>query len=478
MASDDARRQATGVEVTTDSVRVRRCWSIIVSLAMVAVVVGGCTSGSQSAPDWGPPPQLTPPMGWNSWNSGIPLTEGSVKDTIDAMIRSGMRDAGYRYVNLDAGWAAPNRERSGNLRADPDRFPDGIAALARYAHDRGMLLGLYASPYNEICGQGMANASAGHEPADARRFAAWGVDYLKYDWCRSDTNHADQVRLFTAMRDALRASGRRIVYSINPTTFSNPTAGSAYDWSGIADMTRNTIDLVPLWGNATASWDGFLGVVDQLAAAVRIADHSRPGHWNDPDMLVVGLSWAQFVSGHPSMLAGLAVQGTLSADQVEQAELGRPAPPQLVAMVGAQRPSLPEVEQRAHFSLWAMLAAPLLAGNDIRFMSEQIRTILTNKEVVAVDQDPLVIQAKALPSDSRVMVKPLVDGSVAVALFNPDRQPASIRTSAAALGLTNTPRYTVRDLWAHTDTSSGGDIYGSGIPPHAVVMLRVTATFS
>ena len=455
----------------------RQCWRIVVSLIIVASSVGGCTA-SQSPSEWGPPPQLTPPMGWNSWNSGISLTAQSVKDTIDAMIRSGMRDAGYRYVNLDAGWAASSRDRAGNLRADPDRFPDGIAAVANYAHDRGMLLGLYSSPYNEICGQGIGNASAGHEAADARSFAAWGVDYLKYDWCRADTNYADQVRIFTAMRDALRASGRRTIYSINPTISSDPTDASAHDWSDIADMTRNPIDLVPLWGNATASWDGFLGVVDQLAAAVPIADHSRPGHWNDPDMLVVGLSWAQFVSGHPSMLAGLAVQGTLSADQVEQAELGRPAPPQLVAMVGAQRPSLPEVEQRAHFSLWAMLAAPLLAGNDIRFMSEQIRTILTNKEVVAVDQDPLVIQAKALPSDSRVMVKPLVDGSVAVALFNPDRQPASIRTSAAALGLTNTPRYTVRDLWAHTDTSSGGDIYGSGIPPHAVVMLRVTATFS
>src|ERR1700694_2557103 len=363
----------------------RQCWRIVVSLIIVASSVGGCTA-SQSPSEWGPAPQLTPPMGWNSWNSGISLTAQSVKDTIDAMIRSGMRDAGYRYVNLDAGWAASSRDRAGNLRADPDRFPDGIAAVANYAHDRGMLLGLYSSAYNEICGQGIGNASAGHEAADARSFAAWGVDYLKYDWCRADTNYADQVRIFTAMRDALRASGRRTIYSINPTISSDPTDASAHDWSDIADMTRNTVDLLPLWTNPTARWDGILGVVNQLAAAAPLAARSRPGHWNDPDMLVVGLSWAQFVSGHPSMLAGLAVQGTLSADQVEQAELGRPAPPQLVAMVGAQRPSLPEVEPRAHFSLWAMLAAPLLAGNDIRFMSEQIRTLLTNKEVVAVGQ--------------------------------------------------------------------------------------------
>jgi alpha-galactosidase len=415
-------------------------------------------------------------MGWNSWNSGIPLDEGSVKDTINAMIRSGMRDAGYRYVNLDAGWAAPNRDRSGNLRADPDRFPNGIAALARYAHDRGMLLGLYSSPYNEICGQGIANASAGHEPADARSFATWGVDYLKYDWCRSDTNHADQVRLFTAMRDALRASGRRIVYSINPTAYSNPTAGSAYDWSGIADMTRNTIDLVPLWGNATAARDGFLGVVEQLAAAVPTADRSRPGHWNDADMLVVGLSWAQFVGGHSGMLASLAEGGTLTPDQLAQAELATGVSTQLVAMIGAQRPGLTEVEQRAHFSLWAMLAAPLLAGNDIRSMPEATNAILTNREVIAVDQDPLVIGGRALPGNSRIMVKPLVDGSVAVALFNPDQQPASIQTSATAIGLNSAHCYTVRDLWTHTDTTSRGDIGGADIPSHGVAVLRVTPT--
>lgn len=454
----------------------RRSLSILVSLIIVVFAASGCTTASESMSGWGPPPQQTPPMGWNSWNSGIPLTERSVKDTIDAMIRSGMRDAGYRYVNLDAGWAAPSRDRAGNLRADPDRFPGGIAAVARYAHDRGMLLGLYASPYNEICGQGTNNASAGHEAADARTFAAWGVDYLKYDWCRSDTNHAEQVRIFTAMREALRASGRRIIYSINPTNSADPTAGSAYDWSGIADMTRNTNDLVPLWGNATAGRDGFIGVVEQLAAAAPIAERSRPGHWNDADMLVVGVSWAQFVSGHPGMLASLAVGGTLTPDQLEQAELATPLSAQLVAMIGAQRPSLTEVEQRAHFSLWAMLAAPLLAGNDIRSMSEQTRAILTNQEVIAVDQDPFVIQAKALPGDSRIMVKPLVDGSVAVALFNPDRQPASIQTSAAAIGLKDAPCYTVRDLWVHTNTTSRGDIYGADIPAHAVTLLRVNST--
>jgi alpha-galactosidase len=385
-----------------------------------------------------------------------------------------MRDAGYRYVNLDAGWAAATRDRAGNLRADPDRFPGGISAVARYAHDRGMLLGLYATPYGEICGQGTRDASAGHEAADARAFAAWGVDYLKYDWCRTETNRADQVRLFTAMRDALRASGRRIIYGINPTVADNPTAGTASDWSHIADMARNSTDLVPLWQNSTVvGSEGLKGVVDQFSAAAPAAARSRPGHWNDPDMLVVGLSWPDFVNGHPGMLASLAVGGTLTADQLAQAELLEPLSPQLVAMIGAQRPSLTDAEQRAHFSLWAMLAAPLLAGNDIRSMPEQTRTILTNRDIIAVDQDPLVLQGTALPTDSRIIVKPLADGSVAVALLNPDQQPASIQTSTAAIGMKNASCYTVRDLWTHTEVSTNSTIAGADIPPHGVSALRV-----
>ncbi len=151
-----------------------------------------------------------------------------------------MRDAGYRYVNLDAGWAAPTRGADGRLRADPTEFPDGIAAVASYAHDRGMLLGIYASPFDETCGQDLRIASRGHETVDARTFADWGVDYLKYDWCRGNADHADQVQAFTAMRNALRATGHRIFYSINPNSSDDHLAGVKYDWSGIADMARTS----------------------------------------------------------------------------------------------------------------------------------------------------------------------------------------------------------------------------------------------
>mgnify|MGYP001806358746 CR=1 FL=1 len=384
-------------------------------------------------------------MGWNSWNSGIPLTERTVEETIDALVSSGMRDAGYRYVNLDAGWAATYRDADGNLQADSARFPGGITALAHYAHEHGMLLGLYASPGYQLCGLGAANASQGHESQDAATFARWGVDYLKYDWCSTDTDHSHQVSAFSAMRDALRASGRRIFYSINPN-ISGDGAARSDDWSAIADMSRNTIDLVPLWRSRFGNDGPVFGITEQVSAATPLASRSRPGYFNDPDMLVAGISWPDFVTSHPGMSETLA---------------------------GQQGPSMTADEQRTHVSLWAMLAAPLLAGNDIRSLSPQTRDILTNRDIIAVDQDPLVVQGHPLAGDRRIMVKPLSGGAVAVALVNPDSQPATIATTATAVGLSPAPCYRVRDLWTHTDSTTTGDLRGESIPAHATVVERI-----
>ncbi|WP_308163463.1 glycoside hydrolase family 27 protein [Nocardia alni] len=434
-------------------------------------------------------PELSgPPMGWNSWNSGIALNEKNIEQTIDAMVASGMRDAGYRYVNLDAGWAAATRDANGDLRADPTEFPHGIAALARYAHERGMLLGLYSSPYNETCGQTLQNASAGHEAQDARTFAAWGVDYLKYDWCRDTANLSDQVRKFTAMRDALRATGRHIVYSINPNSASTDTAG-AYDWSRISDVTRNAHDLFPLWHNTLPTvlindlnTRQYLGVTDQVAAAAPLAARSRPGHWNDPDMLVVGEQLNEFLGAHLGTLPG-AVLKTLPlslqqqiADRSVLKKLTAPftlSPQQLTAL-RSQQVSLTPDEQRTHFSLWAMLSAPLIAGNDIRTMSAQIRDLLANREVIAVDQDPAAVQGAFLPTDDRVMTKRLSDGSIAVALLNRGAAPADISTTASALGLPAASCYTVRNLWTHTTSATTGLIDATGVASHAATMLRLT----
>ena len=411
-------------------------------LGGLLVSVGVLAACAAPVPEPAQPPQ-TPPMGWNSWNSGITLTERTVEETIDAMVSSGLRDAGYRYVNLDAGWAASTRDGDGNLRADPDRFPHGIAQLAAHAHERGLLLGIYHSPFNEGCGQDPRIGGAGHETADARTFASWGVDYLKYDWCRLDAGHAEQVKYFAAMRDALRASGRHIRYSINPNSSGDPEAGSEYDWSHIADVSRDAMDLVPAWGDEQLWAGGLAGVSQAFAAAGPAAPHDGPKHVNDPDMLVVGIRWADFVTGHPTM------------------------------SLGPQRPDLTDTEQRAHFSLWAMLAAPLLAGNDVRSMTDQTRTILTNREVIAVDQDPLVLQGIPLRRDPRVIVKPLADGSMAVALFDSDAAPVSIRTDASTIGLPAAACYAVRDLWSHTDSTTPGPVEQT-VPAHGVAMLRIS----
>lgn len=406
-------------------------------LAACVLLLAGCASA--------PPSQaLTPPMGWNSWNSGIELTEQSVHQIVDAMVSSGMRDAGYRYVNLDAGWAAPTRDSDGHLQADPDRFPHGIAALARYAHDRGMLLGIYHSPFNQGCGQDPRIGGAGHEQADAQTFADWGVDYLKYDWCRMAAGHDDQVKYFTAMRDTLRATGRHIIYSINPNSSGDPGAGMEYDWSHTSDITRNAVDLVPAWGDSALWAEGLAGVSQAFTEAGAAASHSGPSHINDPDMMVIGLGWNEFVVGHPTM------------------------------SMGSPRPDLTAEEQQTHISLWALLAAPLLAGNDIRDMSDQTRAVLTNREVIAVDQDPLVKQARALSGDPRVLVKPLSGGAVAVGLFNQADDTVRLSTSLQAIGLPDGTCHTVRDLWQHNDITTNGPIEAS-VPRHGVALLRVSA---
>jgi alpha-galactosidase len=455
-----------------------RLWSIIGALGVVAAFVSGCGAPAQS----GAPQRLAPPMGWNSWNSGILLTEQSVQATIDAMVHSGMRDAGYRYANLDAGWAAPTRGPDGRLRADPSRFPHGVSAVARYAHDRGMLLGLYASPYHESCGQDPRIGSVGHEATDARTFAAWGVDYLKYDWCRRNADHAEQVRVFTAMRDALRASGRRILYSINPNSSSNHTAGISYDWSRVADMTRNTTDLVPVWRSVLpplGSSDAFLtgghvGVPDEFAATPPVAKRSRPGYWNDPDMLVVGLSWSDYFTKHLVATRTLMAENNFTPERLQQLHPTLSLSADQLAWRANTQPSLTDTEQRTHLSLWAMLAAPLITSNDVRTMTDQTRAILTNSDVIAVDQDQLVTQASPLPSDNRILVKPLADGGVAVAFLNPDAAFTTLTTTASAVGLRAGSCYTVRDLWAHTDRHSTGAITAVPVPPHGVAMVRIS----
>ncbi|WP_264068892.1 glycoside hydrolase family 27 protein [Mycolicibacterium komossense] len=431
------------------------------------------------------PPQLPPPMGWNSWNSGIEINDQSIRETIDAMVSSGMRDAGYSYVNLDAGWAAPERNSSGELMPDARRFPLGLKPLVDYAHERGLRFGLYSSPFNQTCGQGVGTASLGHETQDAATFAEWGIDFLKYDWCSDDSNHDEQVAVFRAMGAALKKSDRRIVYSINPNSSDDTTAGNRFDWSGVADVVRTSGDLVPLWryvfsppgppGEATPFAAGmFNGVPDQFAEAA--AGIARPGYRSDPDMLVVGVTWSDFFLNHRDLVRHSAQTQSTSARQRAMFAPMLAMPAQTVQWMATTPPSLTEDEQRSHFSLWAMLGAPLLAGNDLRSMSPATLSILNNREVIAIDQDPLMAKAHQISDDGRIWAKPLLDSSVAVALFNTSSTAADIATTATAVGLPAAPCYDQRELWeGRTTTGSTGDIIAESLAPHAVRLLRVSA---
>lgn len=378
-------------------------------------------------------PAATPPMGWNSWNSfGCSIDENKVHAAADALVSSGMRDAGYRYVVVDDCWFSPQRDSSGELRANPDRFPHGMAALGEYLHARGLRFGLYMSPNLRTCAQVAGDypgntGSGGHERTDAREFASWGVDYLKYDWCHGASPLPDVRAAFTTMRDALAATGRPVLYSINPNSNHPGEPGENEDWRGVAHMVRTTEDIEPLWfgGNHNAEPMGVRDIIDVNAA---LAHRAGPGHWNDPDMLEVGVSGG----GYPG----------LSAD-----------------------------EARTHLSMWAMMAAPLIAGNEPAQMSPAERDLLTRREVLAVDQDPLGRPARrVVDGDQQVWVRPLREGT-AVALYNRGDQPAEIGTSLAGLGLPAGQRR-VHDLWQPREWTTGGAI-SAAVPAHGTVLLRL-----
>ncbi len=384
------------------------------------------------------PPAITPPMGWNSWNTyGCAIDETLVKRQADAMIASGMRDAGYEYVNLDDCWMATSRDAGGNLRANPATFPSGIKALADYVHARGLKLGIYSSPGPETCvGRGLLGAvqdkhpgSAGHESADAQAFAAWGVDYLKYDRCTATKQEAEAK--FALMRAELDAAGRPVVYSINPDG-----APSSKPWSTYANMWRTTPDIDPTWKKGFAQGWWSAGIVDILDLNAPRAADASPGHWNDPDMLEVGVT--------KSVLGGKA--------------------------------TLSDSEARAHFSLWAMMAAPLITGNDLTQMSDATRSILTNGEIIALDQDALGAQGVRIQGDGtrEVWAKRLADGSVGVALLNRGRSTTTVSVTWSAAGLGSANAH-VRDLWAHADLGVLARGTSLPVPSHGVVVLRASA---
>ncbi|WUJ09445.1 RICIN domain-containing protein [Actinoplanes sp. NBC_00393] len=372
----------------------------------------------------------TPPMGWNSWNTfGCNINETLIRQMADAMVSSGMRDLGYQYVVVDDCWMNPNRDAAGNLQGDPTRFPSGMKALGDYLHARGLKFGIYQAPLDRTCAQYFgsypgATGAQGHEAQDARQFAAWGVDFLKYDWCSPSGTINDQVATFARMRDALAATGRPIVYSINPNSIHSKT-GPQRNWGDVANMWRTTEDITNAWD--TGQTNGYpMGVKNIVDVTVPLAGYARPGGFNDPDMMEVG------------------------------------------------RSGMTDTEQRSHFALWAIMASPLIAGNDLRSMSTATQAILKNPRLIAINQDTLGLQATQISYDGtrRILAKRLANGDVAVALFNAGGSTTTMSTTAAAIGKSGSS-FTLQDAWTGATTTTTGTISAS-VPAHGTVVYRVS----
>jgi len=364
----------------------------------------------------------TPPMGWNSWNKfQCNVDENLIRQTADAMVSTGMKDAGYQYIIIDDCWQV-SRDAKGNIVADPQHFPSDIKALADYVHAKGLKFGIYSDAGTKTCAG--RPGSRGHEYQDALQYAAWGVDYLKYDWCNVGTQNGPAS--YETIRAALDASGRPIVLSICEWGTNKP-----WLWAnGIGNLWRTTGDIkdrwqgLEKWPDGTCCSHGFLDIIDEQ---VGLESFAGPGHWNDPDMLEVGNG------------------------------------------------GMTDTEYRAHFSLWAILAAPLISGNDLRTMRPEIRDILINKEVIAIDQDALGKEGRRVSKngDLEVWAKELSDGSRAAVLLNRGASEQTITVRWTDLGYPSHLSANLRDLWSHKDLGAFKDQYSATVPSHGVVMIRI-----
>jgi alpha-galactosidase len=412
-------------------------------LGLVLIYVGICSPIAQGAESPQPSAEssvaLTPPMGWSSWNTfEKEIHEDMVRQVADALVSSGMKDAGYTYVNVDDGWQLGIRDAEGNLQHDPKKFPSGMKALGDYIHSKGLKFGIYTSAGVQTCMR--LEGSYGHEEHDVQQFASWGVDFVKVDWCCTrpdylsdkerkcpqendqDYGKTGQKELYQRWHLAVSHAGRPMVLSICEWGIGKPWLWGAET----GNMWRTTMDILPCRA-CKKSWWG-LGWQDILDQQVGLERYASRGHWNDPDMLVVGVR-----------------------------DLSNP-------------------DGRAHFSFWSLLAAPLIAGNDPRAMSQETREILTNPEVIAINQDPLGVQGKRVSKNlaTEIWVRQLANKAMAVILFNRSDEPRSIRVIYSDLAVQMGSKYEIRDLWKRKDIGLFSGKYVRTIPPHDVVMLKMT----
>jgi alpha-galactosidase len=373
---------------------------------------------------------LTPPMGWNSWNKfACNVDEKLIREVADAMVASGMKDAGYTYINIDDCWHG-DRDSLGFIHPDPKRFPSGMKALADYIHSKGLKMGIYSDAGSQTCGG--RPGSRGYEFQDAQTYAGWGVDYLKYDWCNTEGLKAEGA--YKTMAAAIRKAGRPIVLSICEWGTDKP-----WEWGPeVGHLWRTTGDIYNCFDciNDHGSWKSW-GTMQILDKQAGLRKYAGPGHWNDPDMLEVG-------------------NGKLTPG-----------------------------EDRAHFGMWALIAAPLIAGNDIRTMSKETKAILTNKNVVAVNQDSLGIQGfKYGVKDSvEIWFKPLKNGNWAAAFLNRSQKEQKVnfdwKTEVVKdndfnidLNAQNT-LYKLKNLWTGKMAGTTKKALTAIVPSHDILMLQL-----
>jgi alpha-galactosidase len=372
----------------------------------------------------GPGLALTPPMGWNSYNTfGCDPNEQLMKGIADAMVATGLRDAGYTYINIDDGWMAPERDKDGNLYADPKTFPNGLKTVTDYIHSKGLKAGIYLGCGLRTYGERLG--SLGNEQKDADVIASAGFDLLKYDYRElpEDPPGRDVKTDYCTMRDCLIRTGRPMIFSICEHGRSKP-----WEWGREAGhLWRTTPDIKDAFdGDIKWGW-GFNKIIDQTH---HLHPYAGPGGWNDPDMLVVGL------------------KGTIEW----------------------QGPGCTFEEYRSHFALWCLSAAPLLIGCDIRNMDEETKGILLNKELIAINQDVLGKQGHIVKKENNtdIWVKPLADNAYAFGLYNRSDTEKEITVSFRDLGLDGETKVTVRDVWEHRDKGIHDRQLSHKVPSHGI----------
>lgn len=367
--------------------------------------------------------KLTPPMGWMSWNLfSEHINEQLLREMADAMVSGGYRDAGYEYLFIDDCWQG-GRDNRNNLIPDPEKFPSGIKALADYVHARGLKLGIYSDAAQLTCAG--RTASYGFEEQDARTFASWGIDYLKYDYCNAPADSAEAHRRYKIMGDALAKSGRRIALGVCEWGQLHPEL-----WAAEAGGTvwRTTYDVRDMWVDKVHQ--GGMGILDIVNVTAPLYSYARPGHWNDMDMLVVGLE-------------------------------GRGGPSSDLGGTGCTY-----AEYQSQMSLWCMEASPLAMTHDLRNENSETRRILLNKEIIAINQDALgkAAERKVYKETYQVFVRPLTGNRWAVAVLNTAEQPQVIRVDFSALGIAG--RCSVRDVWAHKQIARKAAFWKGRVAAH------------